>query len=272
MIWLTRMFGIMPKRVNNLQVTPFEMTGPAAAAKKSTEAYETPLELGGAVPASNTARKCRLVLIEDHPLFRHGLAKLINSQHDMTICGEAANAATGLNEVLRLKPDLVVVDITLNNSANGIEFIKNLRAQLPTTKVVVISMHDESVYAVRALRAGAKGYIMKKEPADRCVEGIRKVMAGDVHLSEKLRQQALVEFAQGTTGRGSVVDVLSDRELEIFQLCGRRLMPREIAEQLKISVKTVETHRSHVREKLKLEDGGELTRFAISWTEQNEAM
>jgi DNA-binding NarL/FixJ family response regulator len=243
---------------------------------------ETPAAQGGnqaalaaeAVPLHETGNgegsQCRVFVLDDHPLFRFGLKRLINSQPDMTVCGEAQNAGEALNETLRLKPDLITVDISLNESTNGIEFVKNIRAHLEEARILVLSMHDEAIYALRSLRAGAQGYLMKEEVLARVVEAIRTVAGGGVFLSEMLRQQVLVNLAGGNEPNRSPVDVLSDRELEVLQLSGKGQKPREIAGQLGISVKTVETHRMRVREKLNLANSADLMRFAISWMGEGE--
>jgi len=214
--------------------------------------------------------KCRVFILDDHPLFRFGMKRLIDAQPDMMVCGEAQNAVEGLDAALTLTPDLITVDISLNESTNGIEFVKNIRAHLENTRILVVSMHDESVYALRALRAGAQGYLMKDEVLARVVEAVRMVARGSIFLSESLRQQVLVSLANGNKSNQSPIDALSDRELEVLQLSGQGQTPREIANQLGISVKTVETHRMRVREKLNLGSSAELMRFAMTWSEEGQ--
>lgn len=210
----------------------------------------------------------KVFVLDDHPLFRFGLKRLINAQPDLIVCGEAQDAVTGLDEAMRLRPDLITVDISLNESTNGIEFVKNIRTHLQNARILVLSMHDESIYALRALRAGAQGYLMKQEVLTRVVEAVRTVAAGGIFLSEVLRQQVLVNLANGNSANKSPIDSLSDRELEVLQLSGQGQTPREIASQLGISVKTVETHRMRVREKLNLASSAALMRFAIAWSGQ----
>jgi DNA-binding NarL/FixJ family response regulator len=164
------------------------------------------------------------------------------------------------------------VDISLNESTNGIEFVKNIRAHLENARILVLSMHDESIYALRALRAGAQGYLMKEEVLARVVEAIRTVAGGGIFLSESLRQQVLTNLANGNTANQSPIDTLSDRELEVLQLSGKGQTPREIANQLSISVKTVETHRMRVREKMNFSSSAELVRFAIAWTGESQGV
>lgn len=224
-------------------------------------------------PGSQTGeggRKRRVFVLDDHPLFRFGLKRLINSQPDLVVCGEAQDAVAGLDEARRLNPDLITVDISLNESTNGIEFVKNIRTHLENARILVLSMHDESIYALRALRAGAQGYLMKQEVLVRVIEAIRTVASGGIFLSETLRQQVLVNLANGNPANRSPIDTLSDRELEVLQLSGQGQTPREIATQLGISVKTVETHRMRVREKLNLASSAELMRFAIAWNGQSQ--
>jgi DNA-binding NarL/FixJ family response regulator len=188
----------------------------------------------------------------------------------MVVCGEAEDALSGLDGALKLKPDLITVDISLGRSTNGIEYVKNVRTHLETVKILVLSMHDESIYALRALRAGAQGYLMKEEVLPRVTEAIRMVASGGIFLSEVMRQQVLANLANGSAVNRLPIDSLSDRELEVLQLCGQGLTPREIANRLGISVKTIETHRMRAREKLNLSSGAELMRFAIAWSGQGK--
>ena len=234
-----------------------------AASEEKIEAAE------GSIPPAAPGRKYRVFILDDHPLFRFGLKRLIDSQPDMMVCGEAQNAIAGLDEAVKLNPDLITVDISLSESMNGIEFVKNVRAHLGAARILVISVYDESLYALRALRAGAQGYLMKEEVLDRVVEAIRAVAGGGIFMSEVLRQQVLVNLANGDGASQSPIDTLSDRELEVLQLSGQGQTPREIANQLGISVKTVESHRMRVREKLNMSNSAELLRFAIAWSGEN---
>jgi DNA-binding NarL/FixJ family response regulator len=248
---------------------------PAVPAQQSPE-FDGPVFLENGPmppqPAGAGTKKCRVFVLDDHPLFRFGLKRLINAQPDLVVCGEAQNAAEGLDEALKLNPDLITVDISLNESTNGIEFVKNIRAHLENARILVLSMHDESIYALRALRAGAQGYLMKEEVLARVVEAIRTVAGGGIFLSESLRQQVLTNLANGNTANQSPIDTLSDRELEVLQLSGKGQTPREIANQLSISVKTVETHRMRVREKMNFSSSAELVRFAIAWTGESQGV
>ncbi|MCL5096317.1 MAG: response regulator transcription factor [Candidatus Omnitrophica bacterium] len=214
--------------------------------------------------------KARLFLVDDHPVVREGFAQLINYQTDLEVCGQASTAATALESINVLKPDLVIVDISLRG-ASGLELIKNIRVCHPELPVLALSMHEESLYAERALRAGAKGYVMKQAPTEDVMKAIRMVLRGQLHLSEKMQSGLLRKFVTGIPGE-SVPDVeqLSDRELEVFQLVGLGRPTRQIADELHLSVKTVETYRAHIKEKLKLRTGTELIHRAVEWVNREQ--
>src|SRR5262245_6657704 len=217
-----------------------------------------------AAPLKSKAK--RIVIVDDHPLFRKGLEQLINSSDDaFHICGEASDAAEGMTVIRSLKPDLAIVDLSLPG-ANGIELIKNIRAEFPKLPVLILSMHDESLYALRALRAGAQGYVMKQEALENVVTAIREVLAGRPYLSSDMSAKLITNFASGTN-QANPTDKLSDRELEILELIGKGRDVREIAKALHISAKTVETHRAHIKEKLNLKNARQVTRFAVQWLE-----
>src|SRR6266480_6797018 len=217
-------------------------------------------------PKSASAKAKRIVIVDDHPLFRKGLEQLINSSGDaFHICGEAGDAAQGMSVIRQLDPDLVIVDLSLPG-ANGIELIKNIRAESRKLPVLILSMHDESLYALRALRAGAQGYVMKQEALENVINAIREVLAGRPYLSHDMSAKLITNFASGSD-RGNPTDKLSDRELEILELIGKGRDVGEIAHALHISVKTVETHRAHIKEKLNLKNARQVTRFAVQWVE-----
>jgi DNA-binding NarL/FixJ family response regulator len=221
-------------------------------------------------PKTTTQKAKRLVIVDDHPLFRKGLEQLINSSDDaFSICGEASDAAEGMTVIRRLKPDLAIVDLSLPG-ANGIELIKNIRAEFSKLPVLILSMHDESLYALRALRAGAQGYVMKQEALENVISAIREVLAGRPYLSQEMSAKLITNFATGTN-QASPTDKLSDRELEILELIGKGRDVREIAKALHISAKTVETHRAHIKEKLNLKNARQVTRFAVQWVEGQAA-
>lgn len=217
-----------------------------------------------AAPRSDKPK--RIVIVDDHPLFRKGLEQLINSSdHAFNICGEASDAAEGMTVIRELKPDLAIVDLSLPG-ANGIELVKNIRAEFEKLPILILSMHDESLYALRALRAGAQGYVMKQEALENVIVAIREVLAGRPYLSTEMSAKLITNFASGTN-QGNPTDKLSDRELEILELIGKGRDVREIARALHISAKTVETHRAHIKEKLNLKNARQVTRFAVQWLE-----
>src|ERR1700751_1573308 len=200
-------------------------------------------------PRPAPAKAKRIVIVDDHPLFRKGLEQLINSSDDgFRICGEANDAAEGMSRIRELKPDLAIVDLSFAG-ANGIELIKNIRAEFSKLPILILSMHDESLYALRALRAGAQGYVMKQEALENVIGAIREVLAGRPYLSSEMSAKLITNFASGTN-QSNPTDKLSDRELEILELIGKGRDVHEIAKALHISRKTVETHRAHIKEKL----------------------
>lgn len=207
-----------------------------------------------------------IVLVEDHTLMREGLAQLVNSQSDLHVVGEAADASKGLDLVLAHRPDVAIVDITLPGR-NGLELIKDIRAQVPEQIILVISMHDEALYAERALKAGAKGYIMKDADRDTFLAAIRKVLEGGFYVSDKMSAEIFASYSGGNQQVKGSVTRLSDREFEVFELLGQGLGTNDIAQRLGISPKTVEVHRAHIREKLEMPTGAAVVRYAVRWTE-----
>ena len=214
----------------------------------------------------------RVLIVDDHPLLRQGIAQLINHEKDMMVCGEAENANTALDTIAVTKCDVAIVDISLGGSS-GIELLKNIKVRYPKLLVLILSMHDESVYAQRALRAGASGYIMKQEATEKVLTAIRKVLNGEVYLSERLGARMLNQLVGGRSASltGSPIEELSDRELEVFGLIGQGHGTRPIAEKLHLSVKTIESHRAHIKEKLNLRNATELVHHAIQWA-QSESL
>src|SRR5213596_3989033 len=210
-----------------------------------------------------------IVIVDDHPLFRKGLQELIQSDGTFAVSGEAADAAEAMDVIRKLTPDLAIVDLSLPG-ANGIELIKNVRAEFPKLPILILSMHDESLYALRALRAGAQGYVMKQEALENVINAIREVLAGRPYLSHEMSAKLITNFASGTN-QADPTDKLSDRELEILELIGKGRDVREIAQALHISAKTVETHRAHIKEKLNLKNARQVTRFAVQWLEGQTA-
>ena len=214
--------------------------------------------------------KQRVVIIDDHPLVRERLSQLINHELDMEVSGEAADAKEAMRIIRAAPPDLAIVDITLKDSS-GVELIKEIKAFCGGVPVLVLSMHDESLYAERSLRAGASGYITKHHPAEEVLTAIRRVLAGDIYLSEKM----MSGFLKGLVGTGArssprPMDRLTDRELEVLSLIGQGRTSREIAEGLKLGVATVDTYRARIKEKMNFRNANEMQHFAIRWVQQRE--
>ena len=213
----------------------------------------------------------RIFVVDDHPMMRQGLAQLVGAEPDLTICGEADNAESALEAVIASKPDLVLADISLPGR-NGLELIKDFQALQPGLPVLVISMHDESLFAERVLRAGGRGYIMKQEGGKKLMQAIRRVLDGKIYVSEKMASDILEMLSGRRTGaEGPPLEKLTDREFEVFQLIGQGLATKEIAEKLHLSVKTVDVHRANIKTKLKLTSASELIRFTVRWTESQGA-
>jgi DNA-binding NarL/FixJ family response regulator len=215
--------------------------------------------------AKNKTTLKRLLIVDDHPMMRAGLAQLIDNEGDLKVCGEADNAGQAINAVARQKFDLALVDISLPDK-NGLELIKDLRALNRELPVLVVSMHDEMIYAERVLRAGARGYIMKQEGGQKFLQAIRRVLAGQIYVSEKMSARVL-ENLSGTYSQNTASPVrrLSDREFEVFRLVGQGISTSDIAKRLRLSIKTVEVHRANIKQKLNLTTATELVRFAVRW-------
>lgn len=209
----------------------------------------------------------QILIVDDHPMMREGLAALIQAQSDLAVCGQAADAREAFRAVESLSPDLVLMDISLPGKS-GLEAIKDILALRPGLTILVISMHDEALYAERVLRAGARGYIMKQEGGKRIMEAVRTVLENKVFVSEKMSARILQAFTgRRTEAVASEVESLTDREFEVFQLIGRGRSTKEIGDQLHISVKTVEVHRVNIKTKLKVATSSELVHYAVRWVE-----
>ena len=213
----------------------------------------------------------RIVVVDDHPLMRKGLVMSLESESDFTVCAQASNAEDAIGIVETENPDLVVVDISLPGMS-GLELIKQIHAIRPNMKTLVVSRHDEALYAERAIRAGAKGYIMKLEAADVMVKAVRRVMNNGIYVSDNINERLLMGIASGHEMLSqSPLDVLSDRELEVFELTGKGFGTRDIAERLPLSVKTVESYRARIKTKLNLNNAAELMQHAVQWVEGEKA-
>lgn len=243
----------MPSHLDNVPALP---AGPAVllAAAPATVAE---------APAANSPRK--LLLVDDHPILRQGLAQVINRQPGLQVCGEAETGPEAMALIERTSPDLVLIDLSLR-SGDGIELVKDVKARFGAVPMLILSMHDEFVYAERALRAGARGYVMKQERVDQLLEAIGRVLGGGIYVSAKLAEKMVDQFVGGPREAiGLAVDRLTDRELQVFRLIGQGLGTRLIAENLGLSRKTIESHREHIKEKLRLRNGDELIQRAIQW-------
>jgi DNA-binding NarL/FixJ family response regulator len=217
-------------------------------------------------------KKVNIFIVDDHPIVRQGLTELINHEKDLMVCGQAEDANQAMKSIRKLNPDIIIVDISLKGTS-GMELIKDLNTQYPNLPVLVLSMHDESLYAERALRAGAKGYIMKAEAAEKVIMAVRKILGGEIYISDKMASKMVRKLVAGSSEiNASPVELLSDRELEVFQLIGKGFGTRQIAERLYLSVKTIETYRAHIKEKLNLADSAALLQYAIQWINSRNDM
>jgi DNA-binding NarL/FixJ family response regulator len=212
----------------------------------------------------------KIFLVDDHAIVRQGLASLINREADLFVCGDSEDAHEALRQIERSRPDLVIVDISLSGP-DGLELLKNIRARDSRLPVLILSMLDELLYAERALRAGANGYIMKHQATDKVLVAIRRILSGEIYVSEQMANKVLHQFVGGSPHtQSSPFAGLTDRELEVFRLIGEGHGTRQIAEELHISVKTVESYQAHIKEKLSLKNGRELVQRAIQWIVSNK--
>jgi DNA-binding NarL/FixJ family response regulator len=216
--------------------------------------------------------RAQVVLVEDHPMFREQLAHLINKQPDMAVCAEADNAAHGLAAINRQQPSLAIIDITLKGSS-GLELLKDLRAQGIKIPVLMLSMHAESLYAERALRAGANGYITKEEASAKVMTAIRQVLAGEIYLDPRFMKRVVSQILVNPRNNSAApIERLTDRELAVFELIGEGRTTREIGIRLRVSVATIETYRARIKEKFGLENAGQLHARASSWVHERHAI
>jgi DNA-binding NarL/FixJ family response regulator len=211
-------------------------------------------------------KRFRVLLVDDHPIVRQGLALLIDREADLLVCGEAEGAHSAFHAIATLRPDIVLLDISLSGP-DGLDVLKEIRVKSANLPVLMLSMHDETIYAERAMRAGANGYIMKQEATEKVLVAIRRILQGGVYLSDRLTNMMLQQFAHGASStKKSPLVSLTDRELEVFRLIGQGHGTRQIADDLHLSVKTIESYQAHIKEKLSLRNARELVQHAIEWT------
>lgn len=215
--------------------------------------------------SKNNKVKKKVFVVDDHPIMRQGLAQLIDQEEDLVFAGECGDATEALALIDKVKPDLIIGDISLKGSLSGIDLTKSIVADHPKIPVLIISMHDESLYAERALRAGARGYLMKQEATQNVIVAIRKVLSGEIYTSEAMKEHILNKIVSGHPPSDSSVDNLTDRELEVVQLVAQGKGTRQIAEELHLSVKTIESHYANIKNKLNLKSGPELVQYAIKF-------
>ncbi len=216
--------------------------------------------------AKTAEQKTRILVVDDHPIVQQGLAQLINEEPDLEVCAQAEDAPEAMSLIKGGRPDFVIVDISLKETS-GMELIKDIKAAYPNLPVLALSMHDESLYAERSLRAGAKGYVMKSEATVKVVDAIRKILSGRIYVSDNVAGKMMSKIVGGGPDVGaSAIDRLSDRELEVFSLIGQGYSTRKIAQRLHLSIKTIETYRAHIKDKLNLADATELLQYAIRWS------
>ena len=212
------------------------------------------------------AKKKTVFVVDDHPIVRQGLALLINQETDLVVCGEAEEMHSALRAIMALHPDILIVDISLNGP-DGLELLKQIRINSPRLPVLILSMHDESIYAERALRAGANGYIMKQEATEKVLVALRRILSGEIYVSDRIANNMLQHYVRGANlSEHSSVSELTDRELEVFRLIGEGHGTRQIADELHLSVKTVESYQAHIKEKLSLRNSRELVQHAVQWS------
>ncbi len=215
-------------------------------------------------------KRHRIIVVDDHPLFRKGVVQMLSQELDFEVRAEAESSPAALDLIRRTPVDLAIVDIGLHGSANGIELTKSIKAEHPDLPVLVLSMHDEALYAERALRAGARGYLMKREALDSVISAVRSVLSGDIYVSSTMQKRMIAQHVGAGGMAKTPVEKLTDRELEVLQLIGEGNEVREIAEKLFLSAKTVEAHRAHIKEKLDLSNAREVARFAVQWVDQQK--
>jgi DNA-binding NarL/FixJ family response regulator len=215
-------------------------------------------------------KKTQVLIVDDHPVIRDGLVTIINHEQDLNVCGEAEDAHQALKAVTELKPDIVIADISLKNS-DGLELTKNIKARYPRLPVIIFSVHDEFIYAERALLAGAQAYLMKDAVSENIIKAVRAVLKGEIFVSDTISNKFLHHIARDKAGKAKTpIENLSDRELEIFRLIGEGYKASQIAEQLHLSIKTIETYRTRIKEKLDIDNASELLKYSIRWAKSQD--
>jgi DNA-binding NarL/FixJ family response regulator len=217
----------------------------------------------------SAVKKATVLLVDDHPIVRQGLTQLINQEADMTVCAQAEDGCGALHAIAMYRPDIVILDLSLNGP-DGLAVLKDIHMNCATLPVLVLSMHDESLYAERVLRAGAKGYIMKQEATERVLEAIRRIRAGELYMSDRIAKRLLRQVVSSPADGKSPIDALTDRELAVFRLIGKGRSTREIADDLHVSVKTVESYQAHIKDKLALKNARELAQHAFQWVTRED--
>jgi DNA-binding NarL/FixJ family response regulator len=218
---------------------------------------------------TSVQKQIRIVIIDDHPVVRHGLVSIIEQDERMDVCAEADDAAAGLSAIKQHKPDIAIIDISLKD-ISGLELIKWVKDLDFHVFMLVISIHDETIYAERALKAGAHGYLMKQESPDKIIKAIYRILEGEIYVSDTIAKRMVRHLVKGHVGKGTFIDGLSDRELEVFQMLGKGFKPKQIAEKLCLSIKTIETYQANLKEKLMLDNSSDLMRYAIQWLGRKE--
>ena len=250
----------MPAQASTRKIGPHSVAGASHDKAHGARKEERPMS-----QANEQANKRKVLIVDDHPMICEGIAMLVEHEPDLTVVGKVASAAAALKAIEKLQPDVVVVDITLQDSS-GMELIKDMRIRWPDLPALVFSMHSESFFAARVLHAGARAYVSKKEPPAKVIEAIRNVLQGGLYVSEEMTSAIVQKFVMGQSSNDrSRISGLTDREFQVFQMIGDGLQTREIAEKLHLSIKTVETHRERIKKKLNLDSATKLAKYAIQW-------
>ena len=218
---------------------------------------------------TNRSGKIKVIIVDDHPVVCQGLAQIVSQDENLHVCAEAEDAKTAFKAIKKHRPDIAIIDISLKD-ISGLELIKWVKGLDFKVAMLVISVHDESIYAERALKAGADGYLMKQESPDKIIQAIRQILKGEIYISDSIAKRLIRHLLKGHGEKATPIDSLSDRELEVLQLLGRGFKPKQIADKLCLSIKTIETYQSNIKEKLFLNNAFELAQYAVQWMRQKE--